>query len=218
MTSEPRTAGNRRNAAKSTGPRTSGGKARVSRNALRHGLATAAFDTGNHSEKIEHIARLIAGKARDGARYEQAVIIAECGLLLSRIRLFRVQAIERFRERRESPFFPGSPLPQEIDGLARQNALGNRRAERDIIWRLAKATEAGFKELKAGLKDARRGDVSRLAALNRHFKTRAATPRTDVECLMLAFSEICALERYERRTLSRRRRAIRIFDALGASR
>src|SRR5882672_1384684 len=135
MTSERKIAANRRNARKCTGPRTQRSKARTSRNALRHGLASVVFDNGVQSEKVERIARLIAGKAANGIQYEQAIIIAESWLLISRIRIFRVKAIERFRERIRSPFYPGSPLPQEIDGLARQHALGNIRAVGDIIGR-----------------------------------------------------------------------------------
>jgi hypothetical protein len=214
MTSERKIAANRRNARKSTGPRTRSGKARVSRNALRHGLDRAVFDHGHQPEKVERIARLIAGDASGRMRYEQAVIIAESSLLIARIRAFRVKAIERFRERMESPFFPGSPLPQEIDGLARQHGLGNTREIRDIIGRWAEATEAGVKELEAGVKDLKRRDVSRLIAFGNCFEKGTATPRTDAECFLLAFSEIRALERHERRALTRRRRAVRIFDVL----
>ena len=42
MASDAQTAANRRNARKSTGPRTAGGKAASSRNALRHGLTARA--------------------------------------------------------------------------------------------------------------------------------------------------------------------------------
>jgi hypothetical protein len=217
MTTEREVAANRRNAAKSTGPRTRRGKATVSRNALRHGLASAIVGHGGEPEKVACLARLIAGKSSDGVRYEQAIIIAESWLSISRIRLFRVKAIERFRERMESPFFPGSPLPQEIDGLARQHALGNIRAARDIIGRWAKATEAGVEELKASVKELSGGDAARLVAFGESFEKQPSKPRTDAECFLLALSELCALERYERRALSRRRRAIRIFDALSAS-
>lgn len=217
MTSEWKAAANRRNARKCTGPRTKGGKARVSRNGLRHGLASVAFDTGSHPQKVERIARLIAGTAGDGMRYEQAIIIAECALLLARIRLFRAQAIERFRARPRSPFHPGSPLPQEVDGIARHWGLGNVAEVRDIITRLSKATVAGTRELKASVKELRRGNLSRLIAFGARFEQGAAAPRADAECFMLALSEIRALERYERRALSRRRRALRIFDALSAT-
>jgi len=217
MTSERKIAANRRNAAKSTGPRTRQGKATVSRNALRHGLASATVDHGEEPEKVARIAGLIAGKTSDEARFEQAIIIAESWLSISRIRAFRVKAIERFRERMKSPFFSGSPLPQEIDGLARLHGLGNSRAIRDIIGRWAKATEAGVEELKASVKELSGGDVARLAAFGDSFEKGSSRPRTDAECFLLALSELCALERYERRALSRRRRAIRIFDVLNAS-
>src|SRR5437879_2809836 len=159
MTSEPGIASSRGNARNSTGPRTGRGKARASRNALRHGLAAATVDQGDEPEKVARIARRIAGNAADGARYDQAIIAAESTLLIARIRLFRVNAIERFRERIKSPFFPGSPLPQEFDGVARQQGLGNSRAEKDIIGRWVKATEAGVKELEASVKLLHRGDA-----------------------------------------------------------
>jgi phosphoglycolate phosphatase-like HAD superfamily hydrolase len=217
MTSERKIAANRRNAAKSTGPRTRGGRATASRNALRHGLRRAAVDHGHEPEDVERIARLIAADESGGIRYEQAIIIAESSLLISRIRAFRVKAIERFRERIKSPFFAGSPLPQEIDGLARLHGLGNTRAARDVIGRWAKATEAGNKELKASVKELRRRNVARLIAFGDSFEKGSPKPRTDAECFLLAFSEISALDRHERRALSRRRRAVRTFDALSAS-
>jgi hypothetical protein len=214
MTAEPRIASDKGNARKRTGPRTGRGKARTSRNALRHGLAAATAGHSDEPEKIARIARLIAGDARNGVRYEQAVIAAESGLLIARIRLFRVKAIERFRERIRSPFFPGSPLPQEFDGVARLHGLGNTLAERDIVRRWVKATEASVKELKASVKELRRRNATRLIVFGDSLKQGARGPRTDAECFLLALPEIRALERYERRALSRRRRAIRILDTL----
>jgi hypothetical protein len=216
MTSERKADANRRNGRKSRGPRTAAGRERVSRNALRHGLDSAAFDQGSQPEKIERIARLIAGGGTGGIRYEQAVIIAESSMMLFRIRLYRVKAIERFRERLPSPFNAGSPLPQEIDGLERHYRLGNVGAVRDIMRRWVKATVAGGKEFKASVKEMRRGNLSRMIAFGATFEKGSAKPRTDVECLLLALAEIQALERYERRALSRRRRAVRIFDELNA--
>jgi hypothetical protein len=214
MTSEQKIDASPRNGSRRTGPRSECGKARVSRNALRHGLRSVTFNPGHQPAKIEHVARLIAGDTGGGMRYEQAVIIAESSLLISRIRIFRVKAIERFRARLKSPFFPGSPLPQEFDGRERQHGLGIRLADGDIVMRWCRATEIAIKELKASMKDLRRGDASRLIAFDQRFDSGPTTPRTDPECFLLAHSEMRALERYERRALSRRRRAVRIFDTL----
>jgi hypothetical protein len=58
-TSEKRLAANRANAARSTGPRTSGGKSRSARNALKHGFATANF-TVIKAEEIAELANIRA--------------------------------------------------------------------------------------------------------------------------------------------------------------
>ncbi len=64
MASEKQIAANRKNAAKSTGPRTKNGKARSKMNALRHGLATSnLIDASNRNEKTfasESWERLVA--------------------------------------------------------------------------------------------------------------------------------------------------------------
>src|SRR6202011_2459882 len=67
--SERKRAANRRNARSSTGPRTAAGKARVTQNALRHGLNVAVADDPLLTEDVERLARAIRdGVGRGGGR------------------------------------------------------------------------------------------------------------------------------------------------------
>jgi len=59
-TSAPKVSANRRNALKSTGPKTALGKARSSRNAVKHGLAAAGMRAADMRE-VENISVALAG-------------------------------------------------------------------------------------------------------------------------------------------------------------
>jgi hypothetical protein len=90
--SRARLSANRANAAHGTGPRSRRGKARVSRNALRHGFrAPRLADDGGDATRI---ADLITDSDNLLAR-DQAVIIAECCALIARIRQARAAALGR---------------------------------------------------------------------------------------------------------------------------
>lgn len=56
------------------------GKARVSRNALRHGLSVSILNDRGKCAEVEALARVIAGLNAGGDRLDQAHIIAEVEL------------------------------------------------------------------------------------------------------------------------------------------
>jgi hypothetical protein len=95
MATERQIAANRRNAVKSTGPRSSAGKRRARRNSYRHGLSVAA--TGS-PEQVEKLARKIAGAGADAMVLEQARTVAQAQLDLTQIRRMRASLIQRMSE------------------------------------------------------------------------------------------------------------------------
>jgi hypothetical protein len=95
MTSETKRAANRRNAARSTGPRSAAGKTRASQNALRHGLASSLHQDAAARAEIERMAKLICGDGASGLKYELALVKAESEIVLRRVRMARVAIIER---------------------------------------------------------------------------------------------------------------------------
>ena len=79
-TSAARVEANRRNARKSTGPRTDAGKARAARNAARHGLAAECMVVAPVEDVKEYQARMAAWKehARPVGPIEEALIARAC--------------------------------------------------------------------------------------------------------------------------------------------
>jgi hypothetical protein len=95
MTSQRKIAANRRNAQRSTGPRSTAAKMRVRRNALRHGLAAVIVNHSLAAAEVDELATAICGKDADPAKREQALLIAECEVTLRRVRAARVEMIEQ---------------------------------------------------------------------------------------------------------------------------
>ena len=108
MSSDDKISANRINARKSTGPRSAHGKSRASRNALRHGWAVKGDDS-TLSADVERMAKAICGDNTTAALYEQAVIIAECQLLILKLRAAGVAAMERNRV--------AGPKPEKLNQL-----------------------------------------------------------------------------------------------------
>lgn len=81
MTSARKRFANRANARKSTGPKTAAGKARVSRNALRHGFSRRAFADGRLRDAqweraVAVLALTLAGAEAPPARLARAAALA----------------------------------------------------------------------------------------------------------------------------------------------
>jgi hypothetical protein len=119
MATERQIAANRRNALKSTGPRTKTGKKRSSKNAYRHGLRSRPTRSQSQAREIEELARELAGDTKNPIVLAWARTAAEATFELIRIRRTRVALIEQVaRLGRLSPQLPLSS-PKEMRLLRR---------------------------------------------------------------------------------------------------
>lgn len=92
MTSAPRIAANRRNAARSSGPRTAAGKTRSGQNAFRHGLSLPIKENDAFGGDILPLAEEIV--AISSASPEVAYAVAKARIELIRARRAALEAIE----------------------------------------------------------------------------------------------------------------------------
>jgi hypothetical protein len=130
MASEGQIAANRRNARRSTGPRSGAGKKRASRNAYRHGLTMNITSTAAYAKQLDKLARKIAGNTDDAITLERARAIAQAELELARVRRAKVVLIER-----ASAFGELDPpqltvaVPRPIDSATMPSQEPDRSAE-----------------------------------------------------------------------------------------
>jgi hypothetical protein len=90
-----RLAANRRNALRSTGPKSPAGKRRAARNALKHGLAVPLGADPDLLGRTEALARLVAGEGASAARLALARRVAEAQVELDRVRAARLALLAR---------------------------------------------------------------------------------------------------------------------------
>lgn len=83
MASEKQILANRANALKSPGPRSAGGKARASRNAIRHGLSANIWKQASAVRSIEHLTQLFRA---DGHSEQKARLAAVAEYMTKSIR------------------------------------------------------------------------------------------------------------------------------------
>ena len=92
MASERQIAANRRNAQKSTGPKSASGKKRTSKNAYRHGLS---LPIRHVASQLKDLAHQFAGDATDAEVLELADGAADAHMELVRVRRATTAMLER---------------------------------------------------------------------------------------------------------------------------
>jgi hypothetical protein len=209
MTSPKKVAASRINGRKSRGPRTGAGKARSRRNAYRHGLA--AFSVNHDAAMAEQLKQLVDAICEgddDPLLRQQAAMIAENQLWLSCIMAEKVALIERLRD-------PAAYALGHDATMARARALLRKVA---IADRQLKAVYQLIEKTKAAGRDPERErippELEDAWPLWGSEETTEDADRDDYEALREGIGDLERLLRYERRALSRRKKAIRGFMAI----
>ena len=182
MASQKQIEANRRNARKSTGPRSASGKKRASRNAFSHGLSRPMLGA-EFAQAVEALASRILGDygtANDQYALASARQIAEAGFEVARVQRIKVALIERAHN------------------------LG--RLEPRKLFRTKKDEAAWAVQYFLGTT---LGNIRPKCAVDPLPAMPTEEPARTTEAVRRALPELLRLNRYERRAAARRDRAIR---------
>ena len=183
MTSDRQRRANQANAKASRGPKTKAGKARSARNALRHGLSIPVSKEPSLSIQAEEIALKLAGPDPDETLLDRARAIGEAQVDLNRVRARRNALVAQLL---------ADPEYQPLSAYKRQ--LRKMRTI-DHVERIF-GTSFDFDDIEPLIEPKPLEDDEKFA--------------TVVEDRI---RELAALDRYERRAISKRKSAIRAFDS-----
>jgi hypothetical protein len=191
VTSARKIRANRANARASSGPKTAAGKAQSAQNAFRHGFNVPVWRDPDLASDVEALAQRIVGEGADANVLESARRIAAAQIDLRRVRSYRHQLIERAMADPKAQAETAEP-PPFAPAAARVGADDRGRILRaDPLEAQVSVLVVEFTKNLAELMRPASLVSDRLAELTR---------------------ELAALDRYERRALSRRKFAIREFD------
>jgi hypothetical protein len=224
VSSDHRSATNRRNSRKSSGPRTAAGKKRASRNALKHGLSAVVHRQLAPSATIERLARAFCGGSGCTELLPQARRIATNALTLRAIAAQRVAVVERLRQSTAIALAKGN---NSLD-LAMARSMQTWLARREIDELVPKVLKTYEDQLNSKGQSRRHLGLivpDRIFSLlewsdsieheQRAFeiaqKLVEQNERDEFAALEAAAADLARLDLYEQRCWSQQKRAVRTF-------